>query len=228
MLKHLIILLVAFQLTNLDLVSAKDSHKDEHPTCIIFNEYNSEYLYTASMFYSLNLKRTVYTWKASYLFDSVYYDSQFNFTAKDPKGVWIFVPVEDYENTFYIKSKYYDDFMYADKGHWAERRYVHTQSNIRSSQHESFMWKVRKAGRRADKTNEFYITNVQFDEKLAPAKDSDKRTKCKGSPKGAQQCYKVDKPYREVFTWPEKKLESEPSQLEWVLKCKDNNLPQVK
>ncbi len=113
-------MVVAFlQLINLNSDQLSDAKslplEEQYPTCILYSDHNSEYLYAANFIYSFNFKRTVYTWKASYLFDSVYYSSAFNFTNKDPKGVWYLMPVDDYPDTFFLRNKHYDEYLYTSQ-----------------------------------------------------------------------------------------------------------------
>ncbi len=233
MIKTISIIISIFQLNliNLKNIQLSDAKKipleDQYSTCLIYSDKIYEYLYAASIFNSLNLKRTVFSWKASYLFDSVYYSSAFNYTDRDPQGVWHFVPVDEYKDTFFIRNKYYKDYMYAAKSLWKERRYVYTSSDVKSSDPEAYMWKLKKSTRSTKISNEFYITNVKYEEKLAPVETSEKTIKCQSRKYNDKGCKRVEKPNREVFTWSDKETENKPGSFEWLLKCRNGNIPHV-
>jgi hypothetical protein len=89
------------------------------------------------------------------------------------------------------------------------------------------MWKLKKSNS-STISNEFYISNAKYEEKLAPVKVSEKRHKCKGS-KLNRYCSEDNnnKSNREVFTWPDKEIDSEPSPFESRLKCRNIELLRV-
>lgn len=186
-----------FLINNISISRAIDQNTPKE--CVVFSEVGTEYLFESFMG---NFKHHgVYTWKS--IIYSITYGSRHVFSEIDEKGVWYFEPAQSMKNTYFLRNKYYNDYLFAgspigDYYPGSSNREVaaKTPKNLLD---ESFMWKLQKS----EKQNFYYLRNFKYNEILF-AKMFERKDK---------------KLRRDVFTRKDFASNGYP---EWIIKCKND------
>ncbi|CAF0903904.1 unnamed protein product [Brachionus calyciflorus] len=195
-------LLILFTVFCLDKVS---SQSDDALQCVIFSERYREYMYAANFMFAKHWQRAVYTFPLGLIY-SIKNGANFDFKEDDRKGVWIFEPVPDRQNVFYLKNLRYEEYLYAGDPQRAiffivttNNRNVHTKKE-KPVNDETFMWRFEQLNKRGT----YHIFNVKYNEPLFAGGRSHN-----------------DDIRRSVLTWYKT---PDGSQFYWNVKCKNDKL----
>ena len=178
--------------------------------CMVYNDATRQYLYRA-----MNILHPwfgqAYTWAPYSGFFTNPYDTKFIYTEKDTKGLWMFIPVEGYQDTFYLKNSHYKEYLHTSRHHLPHTlltdkiRFVFSDK-IKPEFLETYMWRLVKTD---NSDEQFTIINVKYNEGLITS--GNLRLEAFVNPRLSR---KLD-----VFT------SIQPQSQIWTLKCKDNILP---
>lgn len=190
----------------------------ESNECMIYSDQHRQYLYRAVAPFSFNNR--IYTWSPqAWTFKSAY-NSDIEYTDRDPKGLWYFEPVASQAapNTFLIRNKHYNEYLYASTQRavlsyfTVKERYVFSSKEIKPSLgKEAYMWKLERHenGRFGVR---YIIRNVKYSEEtLASSVTENLMTGI--NPKISSR--------NEAYTW------AAPIVQYWRLRCKDNVEPSI-
>jgi hypothetical protein len=166
--------------------------------CRIYSDVNRQYLYRSTSFFT---QGNVYTWATRSGFFTNPYDTNMIYTEKDKKGLWYFEPAEGFSNVYYLRNKYYHDYLHTSQhrvplSSFTEgMRYVYT-NKIKPAHLETYLWRLERV---KSPDARYTIRNVKYNEPLAISKPVSRHF----------DVYTVDGPTSQT----------------WTLRCKSNILP---
>ena len=133
---------------------------NEYECMIMSKRYRNNYLYAVSSLHKLSI-----FWRDVNVWAPVFFSGPKEFTEKDKQGVWIFKPVTNRPDTYFLQNKKYGEFLFAiDKWKIDEkitpRRMIFTYKSDSPELDEKFMWYFKKLD-----DNSYEITNVKFNER---------------------------------------------------------------
>lgn len=128
--------------------------------CLILSKkYRSNYLFAVSSLHKLSI-----FWRDVMIWAPVFLSSPSEFTEKDKHGVWIFKPVTNRPNTYYLQNEKYGEYLFAIEKFKIDekitnRRMIFTYKSPKVELDEKYMWYFKKVD------NGYEIWNVQFNER---------------------------------------------------------------
>ncbi|CAF1016316.1 unnamed protein product [Brachionus calyciflorus] len=153
------------------------------------------------------IQRTVYSYHPGLLY-KLKNELNYEYNENDLKGVWLFEPVENRRNVYFLKNVYYKEYLNAGKQIKAffffqtNNRHVHTK-NLKSRRDEEFMWRVESS----ENNVTYNIINLKYNEPLfADQKNYEEDTR------------------RNIYTWKKKYNGLEFS---WIIKCKNETFSNI-
>lgn len=175
--------------------------------CRVYSAYFRLYMYAK---YKLPAwSRQIAMWQEDQTVFRTYFGEQ------DPSGVWYFEPVDERNNTYYVRNmKYADEYLRSSNAYeewfFKKRNIIMYTDPMRNRSDEMFMWRLERVPHQDNDV--FHVWNVKLNLPIyAYFSSGSKRNKVYDQTVSVS--ISISKPYGDKY--------------HWLLKCRNNKLPQI-